>query len=114
MMPAIRNGLVATLDLFANWCRARGAAAPVPPAGVAPVEDTASRPRSSRQPRIAVHAEEALRAFISFALDERACVVRPPDASTLQPLLNAGNAALARLEVQARYLPRRPSLLPKL
>jgi HD-like signal output (HDOD) protein len=114
MMPAIRNGLVSTLDLFANWWRARGAAAPLPPAGIAPVEDTASRPRSSRQPRIAVHAEEALRAFISFALDEGACVVRPPDASTLQPLLNAGNAALARLEVQARYLPRRPSLLPKL
>lgn len=114
MMPVIRNGFVSTLDLFANWWRARGMAASTRPALRARVENEVARPRAARQPRIAVHAEEALRAFMSFALDESARLTRADERSALQPLLDAGNAALAKLEVQARYLPRRPSLLPKL
>jgi HD-like signal output (HDOD) protein len=64
---------------------------------------------------MAVHAEEALRAFLSIALDDQRS--QPPDAAELQalrPILDAGCEALTRLEMQAKYLPRRPSLLPKL
>lgn len=64
---------------------------------------------------VAAHTGEALRRFTAYALDGQD---RPPSADASgdehRALVAAGSAALARLEVQARYLPRRPSLLPKL
>jgi HD-like signal output (HDOD) protein len=115
MMPAIRNGFVSTLGLFATWWRARG-------------EDTrAESPRKSRKgspgpgpasrgnAAMAAHAEEALRAFLSIALDEhRSQPAGAAELAALRPLLDAGSAVLSKLEVQAKYLPRRPSLLPRL
>src|SRR5689334_1994774 len=114
MMPSIRNGLVSTLDSFAAWWRGR----PVP-ADSMPV-------RISRRPRLAevaafdetlasTPAEESLRRFLSFALDDSRD--EPPDEemlALLEPMIRTASAALGRMEVQARYLPRRPSLLPKL
>jgi HD-like signal output (HDOD) protein len=60
-------------------------------------------------------AEESLRGFLSFALDD-ARVETPDDEmlALLEPMMRTASAALSRMEVQARYLPRRPSLLPKL
>jgi HD-like signal output (HDOD) protein len=60
-------------------------------------------------------AGDALRGFLSFALDERApAPADSADETDHRDLICAATAALSRLEVQAKYLPRRPSLLPKL
>jgi HD-like signal output (HDOD) protein len=115
MIPEIRLGFASTLQSFATWWRARGQRVDVSPRrGVGTGDGAAavSNPASATAP---AHAEHALRHFISFALDEqRAEVASKAEMTALEPLIGSGNAALGRLEVQARYLPRRPSLLPKL
>lgn len=63
----------------------------------------------------AAHAEDALRQFFSFALDEQPLrKYTDEDFAACREVIAAASAALANLEVQARYLPRRPSLLPRL
>jgi HD-like signal output (HDOD) protein len=105
MMPAIRNGLVSKL---ATWLRAgddSGRHFSTLPAVAAKTPHTA----------LSTHADEALRSFLSFALDgERSKPATEDELSASQSMLDAASTALARLEVQAKYLPRRPSVLPKL
>lgn len=63
----------------------------------------------------AKNAQDALRQFLLFALDEkRAEPVGAEELALLEPMMRSASAALSRLEVQAKYLPRRPSLLPRL
>lgn len=118
-MPGLRNGFVTTLDALTAWWRSRGPdpyrepSSPRTAVRVVRVGMPASRSRP--ESTMSVHAEEALRTFLSVALDEKRS--GPPDDAELaamKPLLDAGSAALSRLEVQAKYLPRRPSMLPKL
>jgi HD-like signal output (HDOD) protein len=114
MMPSIRNGLVSTLDSFAAWWRGRGIRhipESVVPSRRARKADT-PLPEEVSTP---TQAEESLRGFLSFALDD-ARVETPDDEmlALLEPMMRTASAALSRMEVQARYLPRRPSLLPKL
>ena len=113
MMPGLRNGFVTTLGALTTWWRSRSDAPrrEVPRAGRAVAPPSRPRPQST----MSAHAEEALRSFLSVALDEKRS--SPPDEAELaamKPLLDAGSAALSKLEVQAKYLPRRPSMLPKL
>jgi HD-like signal output (HDOD) protein len=62
-----------------------------------------------------LHGEHALKLFTLFALDERRTALPGDDEmAALEPLIRAGSAAISKLEVQPRYLPRRPSLLPRL
>lgn len=112
MIPAIRSGFASTLGLFANWWRAQGVRPPRAESGpAAPDLDSTT----TMETPIALHAEEALRVFLSFALDgRRGAPLEDDERAQMQPLVDEGSAALERLEVQARYLPRRPSLLPKL
>jgi HD-like signal output (HDOD) protein len=113
MMPGLRNGFVTTLGALTTWWRARSDVPRRETARVVRVGVPASRPRSNS--KMAAHAEEALRTFLSVALDEKRS--GPPaeaELAAMKPLLDAGSAALSRLEVQAKYLPRRPSMLPKL
>lgn len=113
-MPSIRNGLVSTLDSFAAWWRGRA----VPPHS-GPVRGS-RRARLAESPVFneapaATPAEDSLRRFLSFALDDSRDV--PTDEEMLgllEPMIRTASGALSRMEVQARYLPRRPSLLPKL
>ena len=115
MFPGIRNGFANTLDLFANWWRSRG----VRHCGV-PTPGSATEPAPRRQPHHdedlnEAHAEEALRRFLSYVLDGEAGPAEDADFEPDRcPLVASATRALATLEVQARYLPRRPSLLPKL
>lgn len=112
-MPGLRNGFVTTLGALTTWWRSRSDEPRPEKARVVRVGAPASRPRSDS--KMSAHAEEALRTFLSVALDEKRS--GPPDAAELaamRPLVDAGSAALAKLEVQAKYLPRRPSMLPKL
>jgi len=113
MIPAIRTGIGSALDSFVAWWRARG--------GSARPDTRQSRAANARPPAEAaapdapVHGDHALRLFMFFALDERRTApVTNEELAGLAPLIRAGSEAVSRLEVQARYLPRRPSLLPKL
>ena len=76
---------------------------------------TAPAPAPEEDRLSPAHADEALRRFMAFALDDpRARQPGEDELVPLRPLIEAASAALSKLEVQARYLPRRPSLLPKL
>lgn len=114
MMPSIRNGLASTLGSFTAWWRGRAI-------GHIPKASRASR--RTRQAEIPVvedslgakNAEDSLRQFLLFALDEKR--VEPAseeELALLEPMMRTAAGALSRLEVQAKYLPRRPSLLPRL
>jgi len=59
--------------------------------------------------------DEALRRFVAYALDDvpRAALSRPPDPDHA-PVFKAVQQILERIEARPEYIPRRPSLLPKL
>jgi HD-like signal output (HDOD) protein len=59
--------------------------------------------------------DEALRRFVAYALDDvpRETLSKPPDPEHA-PVFKAVQQILERLEVRPEYIPRRPSLLPKL
>jgi HD-like signal output (HDOD) protein len=63
----------------------------------------------------AIHWDEALRRFIAYALDDtpRESLSRPPDPEHA-PVFQAVAQILERIEARPEYIPRRPSLLPKL
>jgi HD-like signal output (HDOD) protein len=113
MIAAIRSGIG---SLVGQWFGgARGRTAPTATndrqgsrAQIRAVHSFASRPRSS------AHAEVALRRFTAYALDANLAELRaeatPGELAELEP----ATRVLADLELQAKYLPRRPSLLPRL
>jgi HD-like signal output (HDOD) protein len=114
MIPAIRTGIGSALDSFVAWWRSRGRSAR-PDARLARTPKATAPAAEPAAPEPPVHGDHALRLFTFFALDERRTApVTEAELARLEPLIRAGSAALSRLEVQARYLPRRPSLLPKL
>jgi HD-like signal output (HDOD) protein len=59
--------------------------------------------------------DEALRRFVAYALDDvpREALSKPPDPAHA-PVFQAIQQILERIEARAAYIPRRPSLLPKL
>ncbi len=59
--------------------------------------------------------DEALRRFVAYALDDapREALSRPPDPDHA-PVFKAVQQILERIEARPEYIPRRPSLLPKL
>ena len=65
--------------------------------------------------RLAIHWDEALRRFVAYALDDapRESLSQPPDPEHA-PVFKAVAEILERIEAQPEYIPRRPSLLPKL
>ena len=64
---------------------------------------------------IAIHWDEALRRFIAYALDDapREALSRPQDPDHA-PVFQAVSDILERIEARPEFIPRRPSLLPKL
>lgn len=112
MIPSIRNGLASTLDSLATWWRARGLRHVASPSLDITWTEVPAAP--SEQPLSSAHAEEALRQFMAFALDGRLAPLEGEVTEDFEPVLREAAAALANFEVQARYLPRRPSLLPRL
>jgi HD-like signal output (HDOD) protein len=65
--------------------------------------------------RTAIHWDEALRRFVAYALDDspREALSLPPDPDHA-PVFKAVAQILERIEARPEYIPRRPSLLPKL
>lgn len=112
MIPAIRSGFASTLGSLAAWWRAQAAGPGRAGRRVGLVDPD---PSPTAELPITLHAEEALREFLCFALDgRRSRPLEDDELAQMQPLVDEGSTALERLELQARYLPRRPSLLPKL
>jgi HD-like signal output (HDOD) protein len=65
--------------------------------------------------RTAIHWDEALRRFVAYSLDdaprEALSLATDPDHA---PVFKAVSQVLERIEARPEYIPRRPSLLPKL
>jgi HD-like signal output (HDOD) protein len=117
MFPAIRTGLSSTLDLLGAWWRGRAVRPDETPRVSLKLRH--DFPPAPDEPGIAelstALTEDALRRFIILALDERASrTTGDGDTGAHEAMMRAGSAALASLEVQAKYLPRRPSVLPRL
>lgn len=113
MITAIRLGFTSTLHSLGAWWRARRRRDPAAPATSPDIVETV---RSADADAFgAAHAGEALRQFLAYALDENNRLAVPAELDDGQRrIIAAGAAALANLDAQARYLPRRPSLLPRL
>lgn len=65
--------------------------------------------------RTAIHWDEALRRFVAYALDDtpREALSDTPDPEHA-PVFQAVSQILERIEARPEFIPRRPSLLPKL
>jgi HD-like signal output (HDOD) protein len=65
--------------------------------------------------KTAIHWDEALRRFVAYALDDapREALSLPPDPDHA-PVFKSVQQILERIEAKPEYIPRRPSLLPKL
>jgi HD-like signal output (HDOD) protein len=117
MFPAIRTGFTSTLDLLGAWWRGRVANAEEKPRVSLKLRH--DFPPASDEPPIgelsSALTEDALRRFIVFGLDERSArMAIETDSVACEAMLHSGSAVLASLEIQAKYLPRRPSVLPRL
>lgn len=110
MTAATRGALGSWLHYLSTRWRARAARPPVARGYSALVPG--GKPRDTR---LAVPADVAMRRFEAFALDGRLHDVteEPSDADQIRLLCRA-TAVLQELELQPKYLPRRPSLLPRL
>jgi HD-like signal output (HDOD) protein len=115
MFPVIRNGFASTLDMLAGWWRSRGRRRSVPPARPEVRDPAVPDDIPGDDSLSESHAGEALRHFLSYALDGEAVAAASEEFDPGEcPLVVAATSSLAKLEVQAKYLPRRPSLLPRL
>ena len=61
-----------------------------------------------------IHADLALRRFTAYALDASLGDIKEQDCEADLAALEPARRVLSGLELQAKYLPRRPSLLPRL
>jgi HD-like signal output (HDOD) protein len=112
------GGVVVALIGIAVWLRAtRQKSKPTP---VDPIASTtgSNRTLTGTGPRGAISLlnwDEALRRFVAYALDDvpREALSRPPDPEHA-PVFKAVQQILERIEARPEYIPRRPSLLPKL
>jgi HD-like signal output (HDOD) protein len=113
MIAAMRSGIGYLVGHLFGWARARHAP---------PLKDEVQRSRAEPRdqsrgeggPGVAVHAEVATRRFTALTLDATLSdlreLVTPADLAALEPVTRV----LSDLKLQARFLPRRPLLLPRL
>jgi HD-like signal output (HDOD) protein len=113
MFSAIRSGMTSILGALAAWWRARGGQTPQKkPRPARSAQSPDSRAAGDGPPDA---AGDPLRQFLSIALDDGKTEPVAADGDVHhQRLVEQASAVLSRFEVQAKYLPRRPSLLPKL
>jgi len=116
MLAIVIGGIVLAVAGVAVFMRATRQK----PAPVDPIAATtgSNRTLTGTQPtgdRSAIHWDEALRRFIAYALDDapREALSLPPDTEHA-PVFQAVAQILERIEARPEYIPRRPSLLPKL
>jgi HD-like signal output (HDOD) protein len=115
MIAALRSGLGSFAHIFGRW---RTRTAPQTPENrqgsrhrtrfLAPEGDAPASPRP------APHADVALQRFMAHALDADLADLRRPPTEEDLAMLEPARRVLGNLDLQAKYLPRRPSLLPRL
>lgn len=115
-MAFLIGGVLVGVVVIVVWIRATRR----PPAPVDPIAATTGSNRSLTGIRpaaatAAVDWDEALRRLAAFALDDapRESLSRAPDPGHA-PVFKAVQQILEHIDAQPRYIPRRPSLLPKL
>lgn len=115
-MAFLIGGVVVGLIVVVIWIRATRR----PPTPVDPIAATtgSNRTLTGNRPAAAVAAvdwDEALRRLVAYALDDspRESLSRAPDPAHA-PVFKAVQQILERIDAQPHYIPRRPSLLPKL
>jgi HD-like signal output (HDOD) protein len=115
-MAFLIGGVLVGVVVVVVWIRATRR----PPTPVDPIAATTGSNRSLTGIRpaatvAAVDWDEALRRLAAFALDDapREALSRAPDPGHA-PVFKAVQEILERIDAQPRYIPRRPSLLPKL
>lgn len=112
MIPQSWPGLGSTLDGVIAWWRSH-LVAKAPTTWETTQESGLTTPEGIDAETSGIHAVDALRRFIAFALDETRSHPSE-DSSEDEPLRDEIARVFEQLELGARYLPRRPSLLPKL
>lgn len=114
MIPASWPGLSSTLGGVVAWWRSHLVAKREAPWETTQVLALAIPDVADTQTS-GTHAVGALRRFTTFALDEAfSDSTGVPNADGQEALIDAIALVIERLELHARYLPRRPSLLPRL
>jgi HD-like signal output (HDOD) protein len=110
------GGAIAVVVAIVMWIRANRAK-PVAPDPIASTTGsnrtlTGTRPTGELAN---LQYDEALRRFVAYALNDtpRDALSLPPDAEHA-PVFKAVQQILERIEARPEYIPRRPSLLPKL
>jgi HD-like signal output (HDOD) protein len=115
-MASLVGGVLVGVVVIVVWIRATRR----PPTPVDRIAATtgSNRTLTGNRPKAAVAAldwDEALRRLVAFALDDapRESLSRVPDPAHA-PVFTAVQQILERIDAQPQYIPRRPSLLPKL
>jgi HD-like signal output (HDOD) protein len=113
MIASIRSGIGSFVDLWFGGSR--------PGTGARVINDrqgTRPQPHARRSADVAqfasVHADVALRRFMAHTLDVSLRDVRNEASPSELAVLEPATRVLGSLELQAKYLPRRPALLPRL
>ena len=116
MVAVVIGGVVLVLAGVAVFMRAtRQKATPVDPIASTTGSNRTLTGTHATGDRSAIHWDEALRRFVAYALDDapREALSVPPDPEHA-PVFQAVAQILERIEARPEYIPRRPSLLPKL
>src|SRR6187402_3062021 len=112
MIAAFRSGLGSFVDQLLGRTRTRVPSTPAMDrqgCWAQPIHAPASEGQES-----GIHADLALRRFTAYALDASLGDIRDQDCESDLAVLEPARRVLSGLELQAKYLPRRPSLLPRL
>jgi HD-like signal output (HDOD) protein len=118
-MAALIVGILVAIGVVVVWVRATRKPAPrVDPIAAATTTTGSNRVLTGARPTggvAAVDWDEALRRLVAYALDDspREALSKPPDPAHA-PVFEAVKKVLERIDAQPQYIPRRPSLLPKL
>jgi HD-like signal output (HDOD) protein len=116
MVAVLVGGAVVVVGGIALYMRAtRQKPAPVDPIASTTGSNRTLTGTTTTGVRSAIHADEALRRFVAYALDDvpRESLSQTPDPEHA-PVFKAVANILERIEAKPEYIPRRPSLLPKL
>jgi HD-like signal output (HDOD) protein len=112
MIAAIRSGIGSLVDQWFGGSRVRG------PQVINDRQGSREQPRDQGSVDGAqspcVHADIAMRRFTALALDASLDDLRNEATSSEIAELEPATRALSDLDLQEKYLPRRPSLLPRL
>src|SRR5688572_109111 len=113
MIAAIRSGIGSLVGQWFGGARGR-----TPPPMIDDRQGSPARIRAMQSfaspSRSGAHAEVAMRRFTAYALDASLGDLRGEATAAELAELEPATRVLADLELQAKYLPRRPSLLPRL